>query len=481
MYDLILKNGLVINHDSSQRANVVIQDGKIVTVTTDDDLPEARRTIDAEGKWVLPGLVDSHDHLGIYAPGSYEKQLEEETAGALAGGVTTIGQFLIDSPFIESYHDSLHKFMDPISSLSYTDVWLVPVIGSEHHLTEIPELVRQGMTNFKFFTHECLAYSISGSEGDAPIAEGETSAASLFGLRGADHGLLAKGMRLLTEHDSLARIHAEDVEIGYAEAPKYTGIDEPAAWANSKPEFAEEFDTLQCCAIAEHVGSPVFFVHCGHTKADRIINDYRGRGNKVYAEAQIFHLLFNQDGDNSKYGPRGVKTNPPVRTQEHVEEYWQLLKDGFFDLIATDMAPGPKDLKLGQDLWTATTGSNLTEVWLPAMVKLGVQERGVPMERIVELCSYGPARLAGLYPRKGAIVAGADADIVIFDPEKHVKVELEDLHTGLGFNLCEGWEFDGWPTHTILRGTVAVEDGEILVKPGAGEYLPCKPFSERGL
>lgn len=481
MIDLLIKNGLVVNHDSSRLSTVAVDRGKVVGIIEDVDLPEATRTIDAEGKWVLPGLVDSHDHMGIYGAGSYERQLEEETRAALSGGVTTVGQFLIDSPFVENYRTGLKRFMEPVSRLSHCDVWFVPVLGWEPHLADVPWLVEQGMTNFKFFTHDCLAYATSGARGVGQISQEGPTPDSVFGVRGADHGLLAKGMRVLLENDALARIHAEDVEIGYSVLADYEGDESPQAWADSKPEFAEEFDTLQCCAIAEHVGAPVLFVHVGHTRADRVVNEYRGRGNRVYAEAQIFHLLFTQDGSNCVYGPRGVKTNPPVRTQEHVDAYWELLAAGFFDFIATDMAPANKSVKLGSDLWSATTGSNLTEVWLPSLVKCGVQERGVPIETLVKLCSYAPARVAGLYPRKGCIQPGADADIVIFDPEKQMTVGIDDLHGGLGYNLCEGWDFTGWPTHTILRGTVAVEDGEILIPPGTGEYLPCKPFSQRGV
>jgi len=479
MVDLIIKDGTVINHDVSVVANVVIDKGKITQITKNSKLPEAKRTIDAKGKWVLPGLVDTHDHMGLYVPGTYEKQLREETAAALCGGVTTLGQFLIDSPFIESYMESISKYIDPIGKESYSNIFLVPVLGAVRHLTEIPELVKLGMTNFKFFLHEKLAYAVSGSKGKEAISEKGTEASSVFGLRGVDNGFLMEGMKIIKNNDAMTRIHAEDIEISYFIQDQFFGKEDPAAWPASKPEFAEELDVLKCCAIAEHIQSPVYFVHFGHTRADKIVNEYRGRGNKVYAEAQIFLLLFNQTGDNCKYGPRGIKTNPSARTQEHVEFYWDFLKNDFFDVIATDMAPAEKTMKLGTDLWTATTGSNLTEVWFPVMVKLGVQERGVPIEKIVKLCCYNPAKYAGLFPEKGTIQPGSDADILIFDPKKKTTLSLDMLHTGLNYNLCEGWEFEGWPIYTILGGTVAVENGKILVQKGSGKYLPCKKFSER--
>jgi len=480
MVDLIIKNGTVINHDSSVVASVVVDKERIVAVSTNSQLPEAKRTIDAKGKWVIPGFVDTHDHMGIYFPGTYERQLKEETAGAICGGVTTLGQMLIFSPYIESYIESISKYIEPIGRESYSDIFLIPTLGVKKHLSEIPELAKMGMTNFKFFLHECLAYAISAVAGEKAISgEEETDASSVIGVKGVDDGFLMEGMKIIKDNDSLARIHAEDVEISYFFQDQFAGKDDPASWPASKPEFPEELDVLKCCAIAEHIQAPVYFVHCGHTRADKIVNEYRGRGNKVYAEAQIFHFMFNQNGDNCRYGSRGIKTNPPVRTQEYVEFYWELLKDDYFDAIATDMAPSEKTLKLGKDLWTAATGANMTEVWLPAMVKLGVQERSVPMEKIVKYCCYNPAIYAGLFPQKGIIQAGSDADIVIFDPQKKVKLSPDMLHTGLNYNLCEGWEFEGWPIYTILRGMVAVENGKIVMPKGLGKYLPCRTFSER--
>lgn len=246
---------------------------------------------------------------------------------------------------------------------------------------------------------------------------------------------------------------------------------DPLAHPDSRPSLAEKEATEKSIQYAEHTDCTLYVVHVSAKEAARAIDLGKKRGIRVYGETCPHYLLLTRN-DMERSGPY-LKCNPPLRGSDSTRALWQAVKSRIIDCIGTDHCAYPrKEKEPGwSDIRKAAPGLSGLAEKTPLLLTKGVLEDKITLNDFVELCCKNPAKIFGLYPQKGTLQVGSDADIVIIDPKNRMKVSLEKLRTRSEFSPYEGWELRGWPTHTIVRGTIVFEEGEVMERPGFGKYV----------
>jgi D-hydantoinase len=455
LVDTVIKGGTVVTTEGRSLAAIAIDAGKIVAVTDQGNAPQARRTIDVSGKFVLPGLVDAHMHLN-YPQEDMAKNFRSETQAAAAGGCTTVINVMIEHGS-GSIVEGCEKYAIAFEKDGYVDLSLNAFVCTPGHIREMQDALNCGISSFKFL----LPYK--GRE-------------AMEGLPGIDDGILYLGFaeisRLVREgYRTFARVHAESIEVYFRIEDSYRerGI-EPKTYTEVRPNIIEFDATQRTIAFAKETGCPVYIVHMTIKEGPPLIGRSKLDGVDIMAETCPQYLVLNTENTDKLRS----KVNPPVRHREDNEALWQALKDGIIQVVGTDHAP-VTEAQRGKDFWRAHVGMAGIETWLPIMLSEGVGKGRMTLERVVEVCCYNPAKKYGLTPQKGTIAVGSDADLVIVDLEKKLKVEGKNLYTqAAGFYNYEGWEFKGWPVMTILRGNVIMEGGKVTGPPGFGKFIPVK-------
>jgi dihydropyrimidinase len=461
--DLVIKNSnLVIPEGGIVKAGIAITDGKISSLATDLQLPSAQREIDAKGMYVFPGLIDPHVHYG-HNYGRYRIDLGEslasETISAALGGVTTINIVHRLYPASNSYFTFFEKEMMPVSKgVASTDFLLTFGIMNDLHVSEVMEYAKKlGVLSFKFFR------GYKGREGEQLGAAGLDD--------GTFYGMVMEIAKL--GPNGIAAVHCENAEITnyVSEKVKASGKGGLSAWSEGRPKLAEVDSILSAihltCDVAE---AKLYIPHVSSDLGIEAVARAKYARKRVLAETCPHYLTLTQD-DDFGFGIRG-KVNPPLRDKESIEKLWERIFDGTVDTIGTDHVPVRLAQKLGDgDIWSAGLGFPGTGTMLPIMMSEGFHLRGLGLQRIAQLTSCNSAKAFGIYPQKGTIVVGGDADLTIVDPKAERVVTAEKLQSAAGFTLYEGWKLKGWPVATILGGKVLVEDGQFVGKTGAGNYL----------
>lgn len=449
MADKVIKNGKIVTPLTVFEAGVTIQGEKIGLVAEERLLPPAKEVIDAQGNYILPGCIECHCHLGLYNP--WEKELESETRSAVVGGITTVMCSLLE---MGSLTERFSYYQDLVKKYAFTDIAFYRMVMTEEHLKELEGSINLGITSFKFL----MAYK--GAEGKA------------LGVEGTDLGFLYRGFEKLKNLRGLPMVHAENIDIIYALNPRYRQRNDLAVWSETRPHLCEEIDIYTACRIAEEVKSPLYIVHTSVGKATDIVGEFRTRGNKVYLETCPHYLTLDYTGEGLKE-PLLAKVNPPLRTKEDQELLWRGLQSGLIECVGTDhCSPSYNAKRADGNIWNMLLGFPGMATMLPIMLSEGVNKGKIGLEKVVEVCSYNTARVHGLYPRKGTILPGADADLVIVDLDRKMKVIPEFLQSGANFSLYEGWELKGWPVLTMIRGKVVMKEGKIVADAPHGCYIP---------
>ena len=451
--DTVVKNCRIVSNQDIVSAGIGIDDGKIVVIAKDSKLPQADSTIDCNGKFVLPGVIEPHVHFGSYFP--FGQDCKTETEAAAMGGITSVMHHLIDK---DSYSKIFadHKRMAEENSL--IDFSFHFAVMSEEHLAELDDYVREGITSFKFF----MAYR--GEEGEQ------------IGITAADDGMLFEGFQRIGKigYPALPLIHAENVEIAYRLKSKLInqGREDLAAWSEARPNFCEEENVVRAASIARFAESPLYVVHVSTWEAVEAIHKLK-KDMIIFAEATPHHLTLTKDMDLGVFG----KVAPPLRGPKSIEKLWWGIKNGTIDCIGSDHTPVTKKNK-GDNIWDAPPGFPGIGLILPIMITEGVKKGRIGLEKVVEVCSYNTARIFGLYPKKGALKVGSDADLAVIDLDRSIRFKPEILPSIGDFSTYEGMDLVGWPTLTMVRGNIVVDDGEVVGKQGTGEYIPRKPKGE---
>ena len=444
-HDVVVEGGTVVSGDGQTEATLAIRDGRIAAVLDPGAPVEAASSIDASGKHVLPGAIDTHMHWGY--KGDWSDQCRLDSGSAAIGGVTTA--------------HVMHKFQPgqfpELKALAIEntiiDFMLTPTVFSEETATFIEEAIEEwGCPSWKFY----LAYR------DLPDAPA-----------GDDWNALTDGLffeslqRLAAYEGTLALAHAENAElINHAIAQvSATGRDDLSAWEDGHPGVSEAEAVMRAGLFAEYAGVPLLVVHMSGRDSLRALEQAKSSWPKAYGET-CPHYLFHTSGTPD----RKVKFSPPVRQPEDVEAMWDALDSGLIDVVGSDNASTTLAAKEGS-IWEILRGGPGSGTILPLVLSEGVNKGRLSLQRAVEVTSSNAARIFGIYPQKGALQVGSDADLAIVDLKLTKPVTHELLQTWSDYSLYAGQELTGWPVLTMLRGQVVVRDFELQVEPGYGNFL----------
>ena len=463
MLDLVIHGGQVVAPSGVGKWDVAVKDEKIVAVSEPGTVSlEAARTIDAAGKIVVPGGIEPHAHIG--GPRQPERSgAEAVSRAAIHGGTTTVLDFATQVPGHDLHH-ALEEAADRWQGNAYTDYSYHPIFtkgASPDDIGQVPELIEAGFPSFKIFTTSIRPPS-------PRMQDNQT-----------DFGRLSAIMEQIAGHGGMLMVHSEDdemVSFNYAQA-KGRGLWD---WWNMHlihTNVSEDVSFRRAIRLAERQGTPVYFVHVSAKEGVEAISKARSRGLPVYGETLHNYACFNAENYRE---PNGMKyhTYPSLKSEEDRQALWTGLLDGTLSSVATDLVSTTWEEKIRyKTVADVTGGHNGIETRVGIAYTEGVSVQGMSLERFVDITATNAAKIFGLYPRKGAIAAGSDADITIIDPSVRKRLTLDDLHLE-DYSIWEGWEVHGWPVTTVLRGKLMVEDGQMLGSPGDGRLMHRQIASE---
>ncbi|MGB3773167.1 MAG: dihydropyrimidinase [Rhodococcus sp. (in: high G+C Gram-positive bacteria)] len=456
--------GTVVSPTGSQRLDVLIDGETIVAVLQPgsvllgaDLASSSDVVIDATGKYVIPGGVDGHTHMEMPFGGTFASDtFETGTRAAAWGGTTTIVDFAIQNPGMR-VQDTLAAWHDKAAGACAVDYGFHQIIGDvdSDSLKAMSELVSEGVTSFKLF----MAYP---------------------GVFYSDDGKILRAMQTAAETGALLMMHAENgiaIDV-LVEQSIARGDTAPYFHGTSRPWQLEEEATHRAIMLANVTGAPLYVVHVSAKQALEQIATARGNGQNVFAETcpQYLYLsLEEQLGAGGFEGAKWVCSTPlRARAEGHQDELWRYLRTGDITTVSTDHCPfcmkDQKEMGIG-DFSKIPNGIGSVEHRIDLMYQ-GVVNGNITLEKWVEVCCTTPARMFGMYPRKGIVSPGADADIVIYDPEGHTTIGVENTHhMNMDYSAYEGMEIDGHVDTVISRGTVVVDKGEYLGRAGHGRFV----------
>lgn len=455
MMKTLIINGLVVTPEGEIAADLLLEQGKIAGILArGSQLPAADEVIDASGLIVMPGAIDVHTHF----TGSHdfpEQELREGTQGAAAHGVTTIVEMPHSLPPATTTANFIAKRQMLARSCSVDFAMWAGLDGK--NLSQLAEMHQEGAIAFK-------AFLCSGApDGEATDEKGLP--------RLNDDGLL-RAMRELATFDGLIGVHAENHEIliGAGSELRAAGRKDTRAHALAGPEIAEIEAVGRVLHIARETGARAHIVHVSSALAARQIAAARP-AVRVTFETCPHYLLLDED-DLARIGPN-ARCGPPIRPRAVVDALWQEVMQGEVDVLASDHCPYTPEQKLAglESIWDAGMGLTGVETLGPMFFSEGHIKRGLPLKEVARMTASGPAKAFHLWPQKGAIALGADADLAFYDPQANWQVAGEKFK-GLGkWSAFEGMDCQGKVVRTLIRGVTVFRDGEMQVEPGFGQFL----------
>jgi dihydropyrimidinase len=454
----LIRNGTVVTATETLDADVLVEDQRVVAVALDLDV-EADTVLDATDRYVIPGGVDVHTHFDLPFGGSFcSDDFGTGTRAAAFGGTTTCVDFAVQD-YGESLRQGLDRWFEK-GQKAQTDFGLHMIVRevNDQVLKEMDELVNEGITSFKLF----MAYP---------------------GVFMLDDAAIFKAMQRAADSGALIMMHAENggpidvlVQQHLAEGktdPVYHGLTRPASMEGEAVH--------RVFKMAELAGAPAYIVHLSSRDALDALQEARARGVAAFAETCPQYLYLSLD-DLSRPGFEGAKfvCSPPLRPKDHQDDLWKGLAGGALQVVATDHAPfnyqGQKDM--GKDNFANIPNGLPSVEDRVTLLFQRVRAGQLSPNRWVELIATNPAKMFGLYPRKGTIAPGFDADIVIFDPTRERVLSSESHHMNVDYSCYEGMKVWGLPEVVMQRGKVLVQNGEWFGKMGQGNFVPRSRFEE---
>jgi dihydropyrimidinase len=453
--DLIIRGGKVVTASEVTDTAVAVRGEKIAAIGPAELLPPAEREIDATGKYVLPGLIDCHVHLGAV----YDSWETGPRAAAHAGLTTLLSFAEYDDQARESLPHAIKRLREEASAQSVLDFGFHFILNNQPWILEsLPEAVDMGVSSFKLFmTYKKRPNRMCSDE------------------------FIAMAMERIARLDGLCQLHCENGDILYYLENKAIaeGRVRPADFPPTCPTWTEEEAINRAINIGALTGCPVYVVHLSTQLGLERIKQAQARGQRVWTETCPQYLLLT-DAEMERWGPL-AKIGPPLRPAGggDGEALWRGAADGYIAAVASDHSPRPRAMKepgwknifVDAEGRPVPFGSPSIETLVPLVYSEGVVKRGLPLTWMARMLAENPARMFGLYPRKGAIRVGADADLVIIDPEAERTIAAADHHGIAGWTLYEGWKVRGWPWMSLLRGRVLLNEGRLEAPPGYGQYL----------
>ena len=460
---ILIKNGSLISSSDSFEADILIEGEKISLIGKDLHHPNAE-VIDAAGKLIMPGGIDPHVHLDLpmFGTVSSDDHYTGHKAAAF-GGTTTVMDFVVLEN--EGFRHSVALWMKMAEKAAIDYSFHMNLTRFDEKIAkEIPSLREMGITTLKVFT----AYN---------------------GRLRLDDGGIFKALRIAKENGMLVMAHCENGDVIETLIPEAlaAGHTSPEYHASTRPAWGAVEATLRLAAMAEQADAPVYIVHMNVGGEVDMLKYARERGVKVMGETCPQYLFFTEDDLQRADGAKWI-CSPPMRTKQDNARLWEGLSEGILQTIGTDHCPfffdGTRPIvyegaevaipgkELGKEDFTKIpNGLPGIEDRLPVLWTTGVGSGRITANQFVAYNSTNPAKIFGLYPRKGALMSGSDADVVIWDPEKKVTYGVAHAHQRTDYNLYEGWELTGMPEKVFLRGKMIVDGEQWLGKSGDGQFL----------
>jgi dihydropyrimidinase len=454
--DMVIKNGTIITDSQTLKADIGIKDGKIAASGLGLD---GKNIIDAAGKYVMPGFLDVHVHLQLPFCGTVSADdFESGTKAAAAGGVTTLVDYAIQSKgnTIAAAVKARKTEADPKVCVDYS---LHGGITDWHEGTrkELAGLVADGIPSFKMF----MIYRAEGWM--------------------ASDSMLFQGLEEMQKLGGTIMVHAESVDVLDYLVGKYhnqNDMEKYGAYCHvlSRPNYVEEEAIQRAVKWAEATGGRLYVVHMSTGGGADIVNAAKAKGVKIFAETCPQYLLLDDEvfkGENGHlYG-----TCPQIKKKVDSERLWAALGSGEIDTVATDTCTFDTNQKAmwEGDFTKIPFGMPGTELMVPLTYHFGVGEGRITLNQLVHYLSSNPAKIFGMYPEKGSLEIGTDADICIFDPEKEVTIDYQQMETNCDWSPYQGWEIKGYPDTTIVRGKMVGQDGKFVGDVGYGQFVKRKP------
>ncbi len=460
-WDHVIKNGTLVDAGRTYRANIYVKDEKIFAITESELDGEAAEVTDAMGKYVLPGLIDVHVHSRDGENGATHKEdFYHSTMSAAIGGLTTIFEMPNSNPAVHNV-ENLHKQVKHLTPKAYTDFAIWGLCLGNLNMDQLIPLNDAGVIGFKFFwgyaidskTYQ-LIYNYSPDMEDVipPLRDGE----------------IYKMFQEIARTGKLVGIHAENFDIiqTLTEEVEKTGDKSYEAMLRARPNVSEETIIKTAISFSKWTEARLHILHMAAKEGVDLIKQAQSEGYPVTGETCPHYLvLCNEDYD--RVGPM-MKGYPPIRYREDQEKLWQGIKDGIISLVCSDHAPHTEEEKQG-DLWSIPAGMASIETLAPLMIN-EVSTGRITINELASILSENPAKLFGIYPEKGSLRVGTDADITIVDLDMKHTIKREKLHSKSKVNAFDGFELKGAPVATIVRGRTVAKEGEIVGKP-SGRFI----------
>jgi len=441
--DLLLNHGTIVTPSGEFKGAIAVDDGKIVGIGHASSMPRAEKFLELKGLHVLPGIIDEHVHFRD--PGmTYKEDFLTGTSAAAAGGVTTVFEMPNTIPLVSTGKILLDK-VSALKGKAYVDYCLYGLL-IEDNIDELAEIAKAGAVGFKVFLAE-----VTG------------------GVPRPSNGYILEAFRTVAKLGLTVAAHAEDSNITQYYMDKLkASTREPIAHCKARPPIAEAEGIQLLTLLASEAGNRIHLIHTSSNIG--LIKAAKMRGVKVTAETCPPYLLFTEEDMKTKGAL--LKINPPLRNRDIVHEMRGAVKNRVIDTIASDHAPHSIEEKTKDSIWEASAGIIGVETLVPVMLTL-VNQGVIKLTRLVEMMSEKPAKIFNLYPRKGAISIGSDADFTIVDLKTEKTIRAEELHSKNSITPFDGWKAKGAPVYTIVRGEIVAERGEVTGKPNGRFVKPA--------
>jgi allantoinase len=448
MYDLVIFGNVVTPFGVLNGGGIGVLGGKIADIWPAGQVPKdsTSETWQCSGQWVLPGGIDAHVHCFS----EVREGFAAATRAAAAGGVTTIIEMPYDagSPVVSA--ELLAAKRERLRSEAVVDVALLGTIRKHGGLDEIARLADAGVCGFKLSLFET-----------DPVR-----------FPRIDDAELLEAFQRIRDTGLTVGVHAEDGEIINRLVGEYRSAEKtyPTAHCETRPPISETASVTLALEIAMAARARLHIYHASLPRSVELVHRYRNEGLDATAETCPHYMLL-EESDMDELGAR-AKINPPLRDHTAREGLWRLLAEGSIDMVTSDHAPWRLDKKNESDIFANASGAPGVQTLLPTLFSEGVAAGRIDISTFHRVVAEGPARAFGLYPRKGNLSPGADADIVIIDPHASWTVTPETLYSNAGWSPYEGWTLYGRIAKTLLRGRVVYDGSDVVGQAGRGEFIP---------
>jgi len=473
--DIIIKNvNAIIPFSGIVNTNILIENGKIKALEKTIGNVSADTVINARNRYILPGAIDPHVHYGVYTP--IDNAAITESTSAATGGVTTIMRMIR----LEGSYRKIVNHLDVSKDTHITDYGVHASILEPKQIKEMSYLKSIGINSFKIYMN-------LGSHLKKILADLDPGSSSLKEIEvDMTDKLLTEIIKVGSSLNSIVLVHAEDPEVCSKNIQemrnKYEQVNSNILklWSSLRPEASEVSSIRKIMKIALNYEPNLYFVHIGSSEALLEIHRHKRlhKNLRIWIETCPHYLTHSTDFDDI----RG-KVVPPLRSKNNLEKLWNAIKSGIIDTIGTDhVANELKRKKAEGNFWDAPSGFSGLATMLPVMLSEGVNKKRIDLVRLSEICSANASRIFGLFPKKGIIMEGSDADLTLVDMEKEQTVTPDILNSHSDYTIYDGWKLKGWPVMTIVRGKIIMEDGKIdKTYIGHGNFVETAKTSQQEL